>query len=51
MVFYSDSKTLISNMLGTAINENVLVIHTVKEKYELNSRLEKMVPTTKHSIG
>lgn len=34
MVFYFDSKTLISNMLGTAINENVLVIHTVKEKYE-----------------
>ena len=34
MVFYPDTKTLISNMLGTAINENVLVIHTVKEKYE-----------------
>ena len=34
MVFYPDTKTLISNMLGTAINENVLVIHTMKEKYE-----------------
>jgi len=34
MVFYPDTRTLISNMLGTAINENVLVIHTLKEKYE-----------------
>ena len=34
MVFYPDTRTLISNMLGTAINENVLVIHTMKEKYE-----------------
>ncbi|TVP40586.1 hypothetical protein [Candidatus Nitrosocosmicus arcticus] len=34
MVFYSDTKTLVSNMLGTAVKENVLIIHTVKEKYE-----------------
>ena len=34
MVFYPDTRTLISNMLGTAINENVLVIHTMEEKYE-----------------
>lgn len=33
-VFYPDVKTLISNMLGTAINENVLIIHTNEEKYE-----------------
>lgn len=34
MVFYPDTKTLVSNMLGTAVKENVLIIHTVKEKYE-----------------
>jgi hypothetical protein len=34
MVFYSDTKTLVSNMLGTAVKENVLIIHTVKKKYE-----------------
>lgn len=34
IVFYSDTKTLVSNMLGTAVKENVLIIHTVKEKYE-----------------
>lgn len=33
-VFYPDTKTLVSNMLGTAIKENVLIIHTNKEKYE-----------------
>ncbi|HSA74745.1 MAG TPA: hypothetical protein VLE21_00995 [Candidatus Nitrosocosmicus sp.] len=33
-VFYPDVKTLISNMLGTAIKENVLIIHTNEEKYE-----------------
>lgn len=33
-VFYPDVKTLISNMLGTAINENVLIIHTNEQKYE-----------------
>lgn len=34
-VLYPDAKTLVSNMLGTAIKENVLLIHTVHEKYEL----------------
>lgn len=34
-VLYPDSKTLVSNMLGTAIKENVLLIHTVHEKFEL----------------
>ena len=33
-VFYPDTKTLVSNMLGTAIKENVLIIHTNEEKYE-----------------
>lgn len=33
-VFYPDDKTLVSNMLGTAIKENVLIIHTNDEKYE-----------------
>ena len=47
MVFYSDSKTLISNMLGTAINENVLVIHTVKEKYEFRLPTGKNGPYDK----
>ncbi len=34
ITFYYDIKTLVSNMLGTAVKENVLIIHTVKEKYE-----------------
>ena len=34
-VLYPDAKTLVSNMLGTAIKENVLLIHTVHEKFEL----------------
>ncbi len=33
-VFYPDVKTLVSNMLGTAIKENVLIINTDNEKYE-----------------
>ncbi len=33
-VFYPDVKTLVSNMLGTAVKENVLIINTDKEKYE-----------------
>jgi hypothetical protein len=33
-VFYPDAKTLVSNMLGTAIKENVLIIHTNEEEYE-----------------
>jgi len=41
-VFYPDVKTLISNMLGTAINENVLIIHTNEEKYEF------IIPTGKN---
>lgn len=32
--FYPDTKTLVSNMLGTAIKENVLIIHTNEKKYE-----------------
>ena len=44
MVFYSDTKTLVSNMLGTAVKENVLIIHTVKEKYEFK------VPTGKNGL-
>ena len=47
MVFYSDTKTLISNMLGTAINENVLVIHTMKEKYEFRLPTGKNGPYDK----
>jgi len=42
MVFYSDTKTLVANMLGSAINENVLVIYTIKEKYEF------ILPTRKN---
>ena len=38
-------------MLGTAINENVIVIHTMKEKYEFRLPTGKNGPTTKHSIG
>ena len=34
-VLYPDPKTLVSNMLGTAIKENILIIHTEPEKYEL----------------
>lgn len=33
-VFYPDAKTVVSNMLGTAIKENVLIIDTGKEKHE-----------------
>ena len=44
MVFYSDTKTLVSNMLGTAVKENVLIIHTVKEKYEF------ILPTGKNGL-
>ena len=47
MVFYPDTGTLISNMLGTAINENVLVIHTVKEKYEFRLSTGKNGPYDK----
>lgn len=47
MEFYPDTKTLISNMLGTAINENVLVIHTVKEKYEFRLSTGKNGPYDK----
>ena len=47
MVFYPDTKTLISNMLGTAINENVLVIHTTKEKYEFRLPTGKNGPYDK----
>ncbi len=47
MVFYSDTKTLVSNMLGTAVNENVLVIHTVKEKYEFRLATRKNGPYDK----
>jgi len=47
MVFYPDTRTLISNMLGTAINENVLVIHTVKEKYEFRLSTGKNGPYDK----
>ncbi len=47
MVFYYDAKTLVSNMLGTAINENVLVIHTVKEKYEFRLATRKNGPYDK----
>lgn len=34
-VLYPDTKTLVSNMLGTAIKENVLLIHAEGMKYEL----------------
>jgi hypothetical protein len=47
MAFYSDKRTLISNMLGTAINENVLVIHTMKEKYEFRLPTGKNGPYDK----
>jgi hypothetical protein len=47
MAFYSDNRTLISNMLGTAINENVLVIHTMKEKYEFRLPTGKNGPYDK----
>ena len=47
IVFYPDTKTLISNMLGTAINENVLVIQTTKEKYELRLPAGKNGPYDK----
>jgi len=47
LVFYPDTRTLISNMLGTAINENVLVIHTVKEKYEFRLSTGKNGPYDK----
>jgi hypothetical protein len=47
MVFYPDTRTLISNMLGTAINENVLVIHTTNEKYELRLPVGKNGPYDK----
>ena len=47
MVFYPDTRTLISNMLGTAINENVLVIHTMKEKYEFRLPTGKNGPYDK----
>lgn len=42
IVFYYDAKTLVSNMLGTAIKENVLIIHTVSDKYEF------VIPTGKN---
>lgn len=47
-VLYPDTKTLVSNMLGTAIRENVLIIHTKEKKYELilptgkNGKYEKI---------
>jgi hypothetical protein len=47
MVFYSDTKTLVSNMLGTAVKENVLIIHTVKEKYEFKLPTGKNGPYNK----
>ncbi|MDN5845582.1 MAG: hypothetical protein L0H53_04830 [Candidatus Nitrosocosmicus sp.] len=47
IVFYYDTKTLVSNMLGTAVNENVLVIHTVKEKYEFRLATRKNGPYNK----
>src|SRR5687768_16305726 len=47
IVFYPDTRTLISNMLGTAINENVLVIDTVKEKYEFRLSTGKNGPYDK----
>ena len=47
MVFYSDTKTLVSNMLGTAVKENVLIIHTVKEKYEFRLPTGKNGPYNK----
>lgn len=33
-VFYPDAKTLVSNMLGTAIKENILIINTDKQIHE-----------------
>jgi hypothetical protein len=47
MVFYSDTKTLVANMLGSAVNENVLVIDTVKEKYEFRLPTRKNGPYDK----
>ena len=47
MVFYPDTKTLVSNMLGTAVKENVLIIHTVKEKYEFKLPTGKNGPYNK----
>lgn len=47
IVFYSDTKTLVSNMLGTAVKENVLIIHTVKEKYEFKLPTGKNGPYNK----
>lgn len=47
MVFYPDTKTLISNMLGTAVKENVFIIHTVKEKYEFKIPTGKNGPYNK----
>jgi hypothetical protein len=47
MVFYSDTKTLVSNMLGTAVKENVLIIHTLKEKYEFKLPTGKNGPYNK----
>lgn len=47
MVFYSDTKTLVSNMLGTAVKENVLIIHTGKEKYEFKLPTGKNGPYNK----
>jgi hypothetical protein len=47
IVFYSDTKTLVSNMLGTAVKENVLIIHTLKEKYEFKLPTGKNGPYNK----
>lgn len=47
MVFYPDTKTLVSNMLGTAVKENVLTIDTVKEKYEFKLPTGKNGPYNK----
>ena len=47
MVFYPDTKTLVSNMLGTAVKENVLIIHTGKEKYEFKLPTGKNGPYNK----
>jgi len=47
MVFYPDTKTLVSNMLGTAVKENILIIHTGKEKYEFKLPTGKNGPYNK----
>ncbi|MGN6822097.1 MAG: hypothetical protein ACTHJ7_04915 [Candidatus Nitrosocosmicus sp.] len=50
-VFYNGIETLITNMLGSAVSENLLIIHTKSDSYKFVISVKKMENMKRYFIG